>query len=281
MSTVASGQPFQGDFGGVARARPRDIVRARSEQDVVDAVARANRLGVGIVARGEGHSTAGQSLLDGGIVVVTAELDRIRIEGDTALVGAGATWQSVVRATWAHGLMPPVLTDYLGLSVGGTLSVGGVGGGSFRYGMQTDQVAELRVVTGRGDVRTCSAEKERELFDSCRAGLGQVGFLVEARLCLVRAPERVRVHRIGYDALEPFLRAQLLLAERGDFDELRGSISAPGARPRFVIEATQYLHSARANPPLVSLGASDVAVEELGFFDYADRLRALDRKSVV
>jgi FAD/FMN-containing dehydrogenase len=49
-----------------------------------------------------------------------------------------------------RGLTPPTLTDYQDLSVGGTLSVGGIGGAMFRYGAQVDNVVALEVVTGVG-----------------------------------------------------------------------------------------------------------------------------------
>jgi FAD/FMN-containing dehydrogenase len=52
------------------------------------------------------------------------------------VVDAGAKWSEVLAATLPQGLTPPVLTDYLELSVGGTLVVGGIGGTTSRYGMQ-------------------------------------------------------------------------------------------------------------------------------------------------
>ena len=61
------------------------------------------------------------------------------------------------QTTLPRGLTPPVLTDYLNLSVGGTLAVGGVGATTPRYGLQSDNVLEIDVVTGRGEVLTCSA----------------------------------------------------------------------------------------------------------------------------
>ena len=72
------------------------------------------------------------------------------LQPDRVVVDAGATWKSVLDATLTQGLTPPVLTNYLGLSVGGTIAVGGIGGSSSRYGMQTDNVLELDVVTGDG-----------------------------------------------------------------------------------------------------------------------------------
>ena len=52
--------------------------------------------------------------------------------------------------------MPPVLPDYIGQTVGGTLSVGGIGAMSFRAGAQIDHVVELLAVTGEGRIVRCS-----------------------------------------------------------------------------------------------------------------------------
>ena len=58
-----------------------------------------------------------------------------RVQGNRVVVDAGATWSEVLAATLPHGLTPPVFTDYLGLSVGATLVVGGVGGAISRFGL--------------------------------------------------------------------------------------------------------------------------------------------------
>ena len=70
--------------------------------------------------------------------------------------------------------MPPVLTNNLGVTVAGTLSMAGLGVASFRYGTQADNVVELEVVTGAGEIVVCSREQNRELFDMVRCGLGAV-----------------------------------------------------------------------------------------------------------
>jgi cytokinin dehydrogenase len=93
--------------------------------------------------------------------------------------------------TLTHGYTPPVLTDYLRLTVGGTLSVGGVSGTSWRYGAQVDNVEELTVVTGAGKTVKCSESENRSLFEAVLAGQGQCGVMVGARLRLVPAPELV------------------------------------------------------------------------------------------
>ena len=148
------------DFGGLVERAPRELIRVRDVRDVVDAVTRARRERCSLAARGQGHSTRGHALSPDGLVLSMEQLNRVVIDGNVAIVGAGARWDQLVRAAWLHGLTPPVLPDYLGLSVGGTLSVGGFGGASFRHGAQTDQLLELTVVTGRGELCICSPDRD-------------------------------------------------------------------------------------------------------------------------
>ena len=97
----------------------------------------------------------------------------------------------MLAATLPHGLTPPVLTDYLDLSIGGTLVVGGIGATTSRYGMQSDNVLELEVVTGTGETVTCSPTDHPELFDAVRAGLGQVA-VSQGDARALPAPQHVR-----------------------------------------------------------------------------------------
>ncbi len=60
----------------------------------------------------------------------------------------GELWIDVLKATLKHGLAPRSWTDYLYLSVGGTLSNAGVSGQTFRHGPQISNVLQLEVVTG-------------------------------------------------------------------------------------------------------------------------------------
>src|SRR5262249_42495225 len=151
---------------------PRAVARPRTLDEVAQLVAEARRRGVSLAARGQGHSCFGQSQAGDGWVVDLGALCDMHIEGETAVMGAGAIWRDVVKTTLESRLTPPVLTDYIGLSVGGTLSVGGFGGASFRYGTQTDHVVDLSVVTGAGDVIVCSRERHASLFEAVLGGLG-------------------------------------------------------------------------------------------------------------
>src|SRR5260370_7034813 len=99
------------------------------------------------------------------------------VHSDRVEVSSGVLWRTLLQATLARGLTPPVLPDYLDLSIGGVLSVGGIGGTSYRYGAIVDHVLELQVVTGMGELETCSPTHHRDLFETALAELGHFAII--------------------------------------------------------------------------------------------------------
>jgi len=239
-----------------------------------------------VAARGQGHSTYGRAMAFGGIVIDVGAMNSVRlIEPDRVVVDAGATWQEVVAAALARGLTPPVLTNYLGLSVGGTLAVGGIGGATSRHGMQTDNVLALEVVTGDGRELACSAEHNRDLFDAVRGGLGQCGIVTRATLRLVPAPERVRRVQLFYPDLHTLTADQRLVLGERRFDQLQGAILPDHGGWRYQLEGAVY-YGGEAAPELearlagLSDRRSEAVISDLGYLDDAGafaRLEALLR----
>ena len=268
------------DFGGLVVRPPLAVVTPRDIGEVVSAVgfANANRLPVSV--RGQGHTTRGQSLATDGIVIDTGALASIRLDGSHVVVGSGARWDAVLALTVEQGKTPPVLTDYLGLSVGGTLSVGGVGGQSFARGLQTGNVSELTVVTGKGEVITCSPTSNGELFDGCLGTLGQCAIIVDAKLSLVDAPARARVLELSYRDAASMLLDQQLCAESGRFDYILASTPVLDERMwGFELEVVRYhrgidalLDRDLANGLRGTLRAS----RDLTFSEHATRLAAFE-----
>ena len=191
------------DFGRLVTRKPRAVDRPAAAADIAGLLREASANGVKVAARGQGHSTYGRPLVEDGLIVDMSALRTIgEVAADRVVVEAGATWRDVLDATLKQGLAPPVLTNYLGLSVGGTLAVGGIGGSSSRRGMQTDQVFELEVVTANGRQLRCSPSENRDLFDAVRAGLGQCGIVTRATLragagAAARAPLPALLSRPG------------------------------------------------------------------------------------
>jgi cytokinin dehydrogenase len=122
----------------------------------------------------------------------------------------GELWVDVLQATLKEGLAPNSWTDYLYLTVGGTLSNAGVSGQTFRHGPQISSVLQMEVVTGTGQIVTCSASKQPELFFAVLGGLGQFGIITKARILLVPAPQKVRYCTISSCCLVLFFMIRLV-----------------------------------------------------------------------
>ena len=148
------------DFGAVVSEAPAAVMRPGSAADIARLLGALSSAAPGapaVAARGTGHSLHGQAQARGGIVVETRALPRAvevvarRGDGDGgayADVGAGALWVEVLEECLRAGLAPRSWTDYLHLTVGGTLSNGGISGQAFKHGPQISNVLELEVVTG-------------------------------------------------------------------------------------------------------------------------------------
>ncbi|HEX2299109.1 MAG TPA: FAD-binding protein [Pseudonocardiaceae bacterium] len=270
------------DFGHLVHHRPRAVLRPNEVADVTAIVSFAGEAGLTVAARGAGHSTYGQAQAAGGIVIDMAGLSRIDdVRAEMIRVQAGALWSDVLDAALTRGATPPVLTDYLHTTVGGTLVVGGVGGTSRQHGMQVDAVVELEVVTGTGRLVTCSAQRNRRLFDAVRAGLGQCGVITSATLRLIPAPARVRYYRLYYHDLGAFLADQRRLGELGRADYLEGQFlpgepepGAAGQSWRYLLEtAVYYTPPQHPDPTVVPAGLSAQRDEEdLSYRDFQHRM---------
>lgn len=187
------------DFGGMVSYKPLAFIQPCTLNDVVTVVKEASSSTyLTVAARGNGHSINGQAMADGGLVIDMRSLSHSvfeisQIDGSFFVdVSGGALWEDVlIRCLNESRLSPRSWTDYLGLTVGGTLSNAGVSGQSFRFGPQTSNVAELEVVTGKGDVIVCSDSVNSDLFFGVLGGLGQFGIITRARIVLHEAPVKV------------------------------------------------------------------------------------------
>lgn len=145
------------DFGLMTKAKPLAVLHPASAEDVARLVRAAygSARGLTVSARGHGHSINGQAQTTNGVVIEMSGCRRKAAAGPRVWekeryvdVWGGELWIEVLRATLKHGLAPKSWTDYLYLSVGGTLSNAGISGQTFNHGPQICNVHELDVVTG-------------------------------------------------------------------------------------------------------------------------------------
>ena len=223
LDDQASRDDRSGDFGRMLKRVPAVVVRPASSADVAAVIRYARLKSVPVATRGEAHTQTGQALTDGGILLDLTSLSGtpvIDASTQTAVCGAGVTWETLVRQVVPQGLIPPVLTNNLGVTIGGTLSVAGLGVASFRHGAQGDNVEEIEAVTGTGDVVVCGPTQETGLFNAVRSGLGQFGVITRARLKLRRAAPRVRTYYLLYDDITAVMRDAQTIIDQDRADDL-------------------------------------------------------------
>ncbi len=275
---------FSRDWGGLVHARPGTVVRPAHASEVAAVLTFASDTGTPVALRGTGHSCFGQSLVEGGLVMDLSGLARVHPGvGREVVADAGASWRRVTESALARGLTPRVLPDHLGLSVGGTLSVGGLGGASHRHGAQTDTVRELEVVTGAGEVVRCSAEQNRDLFDAVRAGSGRCGVITRATVSLGTAARSARRRKLYYRELDTFLADQRTVVEQDRFDHVEGRVLRVDGSWLYRLDATTYylLPSDVDDEKLLadlSFDPSLTEVTEYGYGEFCDRMADGERR---
>ncbi|XP_010324957.1 cytokinin oxidase/dehydrogenase-like isoform X2 [Solanum lycopersicum] len=220
------------DFGGLYSEKPLAVIRPAGADDVVRVIRRAlESPTLTVAARGNGHSINGQAMAHHGLVIdMKSMADNNRIDVNVNFmyvdVGGGALWSDVLKhCVLKYGLAPKSWTDYLDLTVGGTLSNAGVSGQTFRFGPQTSTVTELEVVTGTGEKIVSSNSQNSQLFFSVLGGLGQFGIITRARVLLQPAPDMVRWVRVVYSEFHEFSSdAELLITNPESFDYVEGFV---------------------------------------------------------
>ncbi|AKT38050.1 FAD-binding protein [Chondromyces crocatus] len=270
------------DFGRIIQRTPSAVLVPGSVRDIVKLVLFARAHGIKVAAArglGESHSTAGQAQVAAGVVIDMSMLATIHeINAGDALVDAGVRWIDLLEETLPLGKSPPLLTDFIELSVGGTLAVGGIGGQAFRHGLLVDNVLELQVVTGNGALLTCSPTQNPVLWNAVRAGLGQFGIIVRARVRLASVKPRVRVYTATYTDLATLTADQEMLIDDGRFDYVEGFASADESGGWiYRLEAASY-HDP-GNPPADTIKLAGLQFDpgtseatEQSFFDFANRI---------
>ena len=147
---------------GDARQRAGRRGPVHGTADVVAAVNFARAEGLAVAVRGGGHSIAGLSAIDGGMLIDLAAMNGVQVDPERKLaqVQGGALWGDLDRETQAHGLVAPggVVSD---TGVAGLTLGGGYGWLRRKFGLSSDSVVEAQVVCADGEVRTASEDDER------------------------------------------------------------------------------------------------------------------------
>ncbi|MHA7262846.1 FAD-binding oxidoreductase [Arthrobacter sp. TMN-37] len=230
-------------------ALPLAVLAAATAEDVAQAVRFAEQEGVPFVVRSGGHGYSGYSSGEVGqaglapsLVIDLRGLSGITVgDSGTAVVGAGASLIQVYDAVGARGRAIAggscATVGVAGLTVGG-----GVGVLTRAYGLTSDALRSVEIVTAGGEVVTAGAGENEDLLWACRGGGGQVGIVTSLTFETVPAPTitTVFLEWAFADAVPVILAWQRW---------------APGADPR-LWSTLKLLSGARHDGPTIQLTAT-------------------------
>ena len=139
----------------------------------------------------------------------------------------GVTFGALARATLAHGLLPTVVPELEGITVGGAVAGCSVESMSWREGGFHDSCTEYEVVTGTGDVLTCSPQDDPLLFGMLHGSYGTLGVLTRAAFRLVPAGPYVRLEYRRYEDATQFREAVEERMAAADFEFIDAIVHGP------------------------------------------------------
>ena len=221
--------------------RPAVIARCTGAADVIACVRFAQEHDLLVAVRGGGHSVAGKSVCDGGLMIDLSTMKGIRVDPSRRTVRAetGLTLGEFDRETQAFGLATTLgvvsKTGIAGLTLGG-----GWGHLHAKYGLALDNLISADVVTADGRLLTANARENEDLFWGVRGGSGNFGVVTSLEY---------RLHELGPvfggAVFHPAAKAKEVLRFFREFsetipDELViqcGSFTTPDNMPVFAVAA--------------------------------------------
>jgi FAD/FMN-containing dehydrogenase len=203
-------------FYGKWDRRPAAIVRPTGAAEVAQVVGLARDTGLELAVRSGGHSLAGHSASDGGIVCDLSAMTALEVDrqGRTAWAQTGLTAGAYTKAVGADGLATG-FGDTGSVGIGGLTLGGGVGFLVRKHGLTIDNLLAAELVGADGRVLQVDEERHPDLFWAIRGGGGNFG--IATRL-------KYRLHE-----LPGILGGMLLLPASAEVIE--GFVAAAGAAP--------------------------------------------------
>lgn len=150
---------------------PQGIAYCGKPADVSTCLAFVKKFKLRFRVRSGGHSYAGWSSLDGGLVIDVSKMNQFRVGNGTVTVGAGLDLIHLYQNLAAHGLAIPggscPTVGLAGLALGG-----GIGVLSRQFGLTCDAIESVQIVTADGSVLTCDGTQHTDLLWASKGGGG-------------------------------------------------------------------------------------------------------------
>lgn len=189
------------NWSGSVRAAPAEVHYPRTLDEVVALVRTARARGMGVRVVGAGHSFTPLVATAGVLVSLDhfAGIERVDFPAQRATVRAGTRIHDLSAQLALHGLAQSNLGDINRQSIAGAISTGTHGTGA-ALGSLATQVVAFTLVSGTGEVITCSEQHNRDIFKAAQVSLGALGIITSVTLQL--EPSYCLDYRWGREQLD-------------------------------------------------------------------------------
>lgn len=175
------------------------------------------------ISHGSTNST--RPIAKGTALISTASLNhvlRVDTSSRTALVEPNVPMDALVSATMKHGLLPPIVMEFPGITVGGGFAGTSGESSSFKHGFFNDTLNWVELVLGDGEITRASPTERADLFYGAAGACGTLGVttLVEIQLILASKFVETTYHRVT--SIDEALSAMKKLAQESSIDYLDG-----------------------------------------------------------
>jgi FAD/FMN-containing dehydrogenase len=170
--------------------QPAALVRVANAQDVAEAVRYAGKHGLRVAPQSTGHNAGPIEALEDALLVRTDDLQEVSIDlvERRARVGSGVRWAAVADPASAAGLAP-LSGSSRDVGVTGYSLGGGMGWLGRKYGLQTNALTAVEIVTADGELRRIDHDNDTDLFWAVRGGGGNYGVVTALEFELFPVPE--------------------------------------------------------------------------------------------
>ncbi|MDX1410070.1 MAG: FAD-binding oxidoreductase, partial [Saprospiraceae bacterium] len=157
------------------------------------------------------------------MLALDAHAQWVEVEGMTP-------YMDLVDATLPHGVMPCVVPQLRSITIGGAISGVGIESSSFKYGLVHESILDMDVLTGNGDVVTCSADNAHsDLFYGLPNSYGTLGYVLKLRAKTIPVKPYVRLLHLKFDDAQTYFSAlnDWCSNHKSEIDFIDGTVFTP------------------------------------------------------
>lgn len=151
----------------------------------------------------------------------------INVQNKTCIAESGVTFINLVKATLPLGFVPYVVPELKNITVGGAVSGCSIESMSYKYGGFHDSCLEYEIITGDGQIISCSREKNPDIFEMIHGSYGTLGLLTKIKFKLYPAKPFVKTTYVKFSAFDEFWKFFTERCRVGDYEFVDAIIHGP------------------------------------------------------